>query len=66
MSDRPTPPKIFRVVESDGGWSVEHDGAVSNRSRDKADAVAAATRLARAAIGIGQSAQVRIQGESYF
>ncbi|MHB8529563.1 MAG: DUF2188 domain-containing protein [Caulobacteraceae bacterium] len=61
------PPLIFRVILHDGAWSVEHDGAYSNRSHDKAVAIASATKLARASVAPGQPAQVRIQGETgYF
>jgi hypothetical protein len=60
-------PLIFQVIQHDGGWWVEHDGKRSNRSLDKAVAIAAATRLARAAAGDGRPAQVRIEGETgYF
>jgi hypothetical protein len=61
------PPLIFRVVQHDGAWSVEHEGSFSNRSRDKAVAIASATKLARAAIVVGRPVQVRIEGETgYF
>ncbi len=60
-------PLIFRVVQHDGAWSVEHEGHHSHRSQDKAEAVAWATKLARAAITVGQAVQVRIEGETgYF
>ncbi len=60
-------PLIFRVVQHDGAWSVEHQGHYSSRSPDKAVAVASATKLARAAITVGRPAQVRIEGETgYF
>ena len=60
-------PLIFQVVQHDGAWSVEHRGAYSNRSPNKAEVVASATKLARAALSIGQPAQVRIEGETgYF
>ena len=62
-----TSPLIFQVVQNDGAWSVEHHGAFSGRTAYKAEAVASATKLARAASFGGQSAQVRIQGETgYF
>jgi Uncharacterized protein conserved in bacteria (DUF2188) len=58
---------IFRVVPRDGGWSVEHAGRHSAWSKDKAKAVASATKLARAEASPGQAAQVRIAGETdYF
>jgi phosphotransferase system HPr-like phosphotransfer protein len=61
------PPLIFRVVQQDGAWSVEHEGALSNRSPDKAVVIASATKLARAAISAGRPVQVRIEGETgYF
>jgi hypothetical protein len=60
-------PLIFRVVRHDGAWSVEHAGRYSSRSKDKAEVVASATKLARAALSVGQPAQVRIEGETgYF
>ena len=37
------PPLIFRVLQHEGGWSVEHDGQFSDNSRAKAEAVASAT-----------------------
>ncbi len=67
MSSSLSPPLIFRVVQRDGAWSVEHQGRYSNRSSDKDVAVASATKLARAALTIGRPAQVRIEGETgYF
>ncbi len=67
MSSSLSPALIFRVVQHDGAWSVEHQGRYSNRSSDKDVAVASATKLARAALTIGQPAQVRIEGETgYF
>ena len=57
-------PLIFSVVLQDGAWSVEHAGRLSNRSRDKAEVVASATRLARAAAGAGRPVQIRIDGET--
>lgn len=60
-------PLIFQVVQRDGAWSVEHEGQYSNRSSNKAEVVASATKMARAALSIGRPAQVRIEGESgYF
>ena len=58
---------IFRVTQRDGAWSVEHEGQFSNRSREKAEVIASATKLARAAAGQGRAVQVRIDGETgYF
>ena len=63
----PMSPLIFRIVEHDGAWSVEHECRFSNRSRDKAEVIASATKLARAAIVVGRPAQVRVEGEpGYF
>jgi len=60
-------PLIFRVTHHDGAWSVEHEGNFTNRSRDKAEVVASATKMARAAIGVGRTVQIRIDGETgYF
>lgn len=60
-------PLIFRVVRYEGAWSVEHDGRYSGRSADKAEAVASASKLARAALTVGRPAQVRIEGQTgYF
>lgn len=55
---------IFTVVRSDGGWAVEHQGAQSNRSIDKNEAMASASKLARAAMGAGQMVQIKVEGES--
>ncbi len=67
MNSALSQPLIFRVVQHDGAWSVEHQGRYSNRSSDKDVAVASATKLARAALTIGRPAQVRIEGETgYF
>jgi hypothetical protein len=55
---------IFSVVRSDGGWAVEHDGERSNRSTDKNEAMASASKLARAAMSKGQLVQIKIEGES--
>ena len=58
---------IFKIVKHDGAWAVEHEGLLSNRARDKAEVVASATKLARAASGQGRIVQVRIEGETgYF
>jgi hypothetical protein len=58
---------VFSVVRHDGAWWVEHDGRHSCRSPDKAVAIASAAKLARAALGVGRPAQVRIEGETgYF
>jgi hypothetical protein len=58
---------IFRIVRHDGAWAVEHEGRFSNRARDKAEVVASATKLARAAVGQGRIVQVRVEGETgYF
>ncbi len=58
---------IFKIVKHDGAWAVEHEGHLSNRARDKAEVVASATKLARAASGQGRIVQVRIEGETgYF
>ena len=60
-------PLIFRVIKSDGAWSVEHEGHRSDRSADKEEAVASATKRARAALTHGRPVQVRVDGETgYF
>jgi hypothetical protein len=60
-------PLIFSVIRNDGAWVVEHEGEQTNRSRDKAEANAAASKLARAAISRGRMVQIRVEGESgYF
>jgi hypothetical protein len=55
---------IFSVIRNDGAWVVEHEGALTNRSRDKNEANAAASKLARAAISQGRLVQIRVEGES--
>ncbi len=61
------PRSIFEVVQTDGGWSVEHEGVVTDRTLYKAEAVASASKLARVASLQGQLSQVRIAGETgYF
>ena len=55
---------IFSVIRNDGAWAVEHEGELTNRSRDKAEANAAASKLARAAISQGRMVQIRVEGES--
>ena len=58
---------IYQVVRHDGAWAVEHEGRYSNRTPEKAIAIASANRMARAALGAGRLVQVRIEGESgYF
>lgn len=60
-------PLVFKVVHWEGGWSVEHDGRHSDLSHDKAEAIASATKAARAALEGGRPVQVRIEGETgYF
>ncbi len=61
-------PLVFKVVRSDGIWSVEHEGHHSGASHDKDEAIASATKLARAALADGgRPVQVRIEGETgYF
>ena len=54
-------------MQHDGAWAVEHEGRYSNRSSDKAEAMAAASKLARAALAGGRVVQVRVEGETgYF
>jgi hypothetical protein len=55
---------IFSVIRNDGAWAVEHDGAFSNRSRDKAEVMASASKLARAAMTQGRMVQIKVEGES--
>jgi hypothetical protein len=58
---------IFTIVKQDGAWAVRHDGLVTNRAIDKAEVIASATKLARAAGAKGRVVQVRIEGEGgYF
>lgn len=58
---------IFQVVQTQDAWSVEHEGVLSERTIHKAEAVASATKLARALSLRGRLTQVRIQGEAgYF
>ena len=61
-------PLVFKVVQSEERtWSVEHDGQHSDPSIDKAEAIASATKLARAALTGGRPVQVRVEGETgYF
>jgi hypothetical protein len=62
-----TPPLIFQVVQNEGAWLVEHEGVLSDRTIYKAEAMASATKLARASSLGGKPAQVRIEGETgYF
>jgi len=55
---------VFSVIRSDGAWAVEHEGAHSNRSRDKAEVMASASKLARAAMTQGRMVQIKVEGES--
>lgn len=58
---------IFSVVRDDGAWAVEHHGSRTNRSHDKAEAVASASKLARAAMTQGSLVQIKVEGETgYF
>jgi hypothetical protein len=58
---------VFHVVPSQGAWSVEQAGVLSNRTVYKAEAVASATKLVGALSLRGCLTQVRIQGETgYF
>ena len=68
MTSRFVPtPMIFQVFQHEGAWSVEHEGCISDRSAVKEEAVASATKLARAASATGQLVQVRVEGETgYF
>lgn len=61
------PRMVFQVVLDSGVWSVEHDGLRSDRTIYKAEAVASATKLARALSLRGHLTQVKIEGETgYF
>jgi hypothetical protein len=61
------PREVFEVVLDGGAWSVEHDGVRSDRTVHKAEAVASATKLARAHSLQGHLTQVRVEGETgYF
>ncbi len=55
-------PLVFRIVTHDGAWCVEHEGRFSNRSRDRDEVIASATKLARKSIDGGRPAQVRDEG----
>lgn len=57
---------IFTVVRHPDGWAVEHLGALSDVSRDKDVARAAANKHARAAQDRGQACLVRVTGEHGF
>lgn len=58
---------IFSVVRDDGAWAVEHDGSRTNRAHDKAEALASASKLARAAMSQGKLVQIKVEGETgYF
>ena len=61
-------PLVFKVVHWDGAWSVEHEGGHSDSCYDKDEAIASATKQARAAQADGgRPVQVRIEGETgYF
>jgi hypothetical protein len=56
---------VFTVSPHDGGWAVEHDGMVIERSPDKEVAKAAANKRARAAQDAGQPCKVLVWGERY-
>ncbi|MBL8772146.1 MAG: DUF2188 domain-containing protein [Phenylobacterium sp.] len=65
---RATPDRdVFTVVRHDGGWAVEHEGQVSDITRDKEVAKASANKRARASFDAGRSCVVRVFGEhGYF
>ncbi len=57
---------VFTVVKHAGGWAVEHDGEMLDKSIDKEEAKAAANKRARAAQDAGQACQIRVSGEHGF
>jgi hypothetical protein len=49
---------VFTVVAHEGGWAVEHEGEYLDRSSRREDAVACASRRARAAFALGRLVQL--------
>ena len=57
---------IFTVDPHRDGWAVSFEGQVFDPCRDKAEAIAAAHRRARACHDGGRAAQVKVFGEISF
>lgn len=57
---------VLTVNQSNGVWTVEHDGRHFGHSPDKEIAKAAANRQARELMDDGQRCQVRVFGELGF
>ena len=57
---------VFTVAPHSEGWAVEFEDQVLDPCRDKAEAIAAAHRRARACHDGGRAAQVRVFGEVSF
>lgn len=49
---------VFTVTPHAGGWAVEHEGAYLDLSNKREDAVASASRRARAAFAEGRLVQI--------
>jgi hypothetical protein len=57
---------VFCVVQRGGAWAVEHDGRLFDRSASREEALASASRRARASNEKGRPSQIRIEGEHGF
>ena len=64
---KPPSRMVFTVLQHEGGWAVENDGAFTDQSGDRDEVMASASRRARAANDKGILTQVVIRGEAgYF
>jgi hypothetical protein len=62
----PNGPDIFAVCRHLDGWAVRHDGAYSNLSASREEAMASANRLARATTTLGRPSRVTVSDEPGF
>ncbi|MFI4975131.1 MAG: DUF2188 domain-containing protein [Caulobacterales bacterium] len=66
MSQKTPTREVYTVTTHQGGWAVEHEGALLDASTSKEEVMASASRRARAANQAGRPAQVSVRGEAGF
>ena len=60
------PRAVFKIMQLDGGWAVEHEGHHFDRCRTREEATASATRRANRAQNEGKPAKIIFADEPSF
>jgi hypothetical protein len=66
VSIGPSGPDIFAVCRHLNGWAVRHEGAYSNLSTSREEAMASANRQARATSTSGRPSRVTVSDDPGF